>query len=189
MITGLSLVFVGLIDLCSTYSVTGVEVPSLRQIARDSVDIRTRQEPLVVRRKWKRLGDEARVAVIKRYEAGETSSALAAEYGVAKSTILGILRTNNVCRGQTAATDLRAGRGSGSAIRIRIITFASRRAIERESGDHANGNQGSGGQPSSFNWASRPVNEIDVGGLRQHYEKNPHKYRTKFRMFDTIDTN
>lgn len=42
------------------------------------------------------MTDEARHDVVTRYEAGETSTALAAEYGVAKSTILGILRANNV---------------------------------------------------------------------------------------------
>lgn len=49
-----------------------------------------------MRRKWTKLSDEARVAVVERYESGETSTALAEAYGVAKSTILGILRTNNV---------------------------------------------------------------------------------------------
>lgn len=34
--------------------------------------------------------------MIERYEAGETSTALAQAYGVAKSTILGILRANSV---------------------------------------------------------------------------------------------
>lgn len=34
--------------------------------------------------------------MIERYEAGETSTALAEAYGVAKSTILGILRANSV---------------------------------------------------------------------------------------------
>ena len=34
--------------------------------------------------------------MVARYEAGETSTALAAEYSVAKSTILGILRASNV---------------------------------------------------------------------------------------------
>jgi len=33
--------------------------------------------------------------VVSRYEAGETSTTLANDYGVAKSTILGILRANN----------------------------------------------------------------------------------------------
>ena len=36
------------------------------------------------------------MAVVERYEAGETSTALAEAYGVAKSTILGILRANSV---------------------------------------------------------------------------------------------
>jgi len=49
-----------------------------------------------VRRSWTRLSDDARRDVAARYEAGETSTALADEYGVAKSTILGILRANNV---------------------------------------------------------------------------------------------
>lgn len=49
-----------------------------------------------VRRSWIRLSDEARHDVVSRYEAGETSTALANEYRVAKSTILGILRANNV---------------------------------------------------------------------------------------------
>ncbi|WP_442921809.1 helix-turn-helix domain-containing protein [Microbacterium sp. ZOR0019] len=48
------------------------------------------------RRKWTRLSDADRAAVVTRYEAGETSTALASEYGVAKSTILGILRANAV---------------------------------------------------------------------------------------------
>lgn len=34
--------------------------------------------------------------MIERYEAGESSTTLADEYGVAKSTILGILRAANV---------------------------------------------------------------------------------------------
>lgn len=34
--------------------------------------------------------------MVERYEAGETSTALAEAYGVAKSTILGILRANSV---------------------------------------------------------------------------------------------
>lgn len=45
---------------------------------------------------WTRLSDTARADVIARYEAGETSTALAIEYGVAKSTILNLLRANNV---------------------------------------------------------------------------------------------
>ncbi|MDR6200725.1 DNA-directed RNA polymerase specialized sigma24 family protein [Microbacterium sp. SORGH_AS428] len=47
-------------------------------------------------RRWSRLSSSARAAVVVRYEAGETSTSLAAEFGVAKSTILGILRDANV---------------------------------------------------------------------------------------------
>lgn len=50
----------------------------------------------VARRKWTRLSDQARADAAARYEAGETSTALACEYKVAKSTILGILRANAV---------------------------------------------------------------------------------------------
>lgn len=45
-----------------------------------------------MRRKWTKLSDEVRAEAVARYEAGETSTALAEAYGVAKSTILGILR-------------------------------------------------------------------------------------------------
>lgn len=87
---------VGLVYLCSTNSETGVTTAALRRILRDSADVRTPGETTASRRKWTRLSDEARVAVIERYEAGETSTALAEAYGVAKSTILGILRANSV---------------------------------------------------------------------------------------------
>ncbi|MEL5990633.1 hypothetical protein ACOKGD_04845 [Microbacterium phosphatis] len=68
----------------------------MRRILRDSADVRTPGETTASRRKWTRLSDEARTAVIERYKAGETSTALAEAYGVAKSTILGILRANSV---------------------------------------------------------------------------------------------
>ncbi len=86
---------VGLIDLCSTYSTTGVSVTELRKISGSKGDDVLTREPRV-RRSWTRLSDEARRDLVARYEAGETSTVLAEEYGVAKSTILGILRTNNV---------------------------------------------------------------------------------------------
>ena len=53
------------------------------------------QEPKT-RRPWNRLSEESRAQVITRYQSGETSSVLAEEHGVAKSTILSILRANNV---------------------------------------------------------------------------------------------
>lgn len=42
------------------------------------------------------MSDADRISVAARYAAGETSTALAAEYGVAKSTILRLLRENRV---------------------------------------------------------------------------------------------
>ena len=59
-------------------------------------DAQTSREAPMPRRKWKRLNDEARAQVIARYSAGDTTTALAKEYDVAKSTIIGILRANNV---------------------------------------------------------------------------------------------
>lgn len=88
--------YVDLVYLCSTNSETGVTTTALRRILRDSADVRTLGEATATRRKWTRLSDEQRAAVIERYEAGETSTALAEAYGVAKSTILGILRANSV---------------------------------------------------------------------------------------------
>lgn len=87
---------VDLVYLYSTNSVTGVDAAALRRIRRDSADVRTPGEATATRRKWTRLSDAARATVIERYEAGETSTALAEAYGVAKSTILGILRANSV---------------------------------------------------------------------------------------------
>lgn len=87
---------VDLVYLCSTNSLAGVDAAALRRIQRDSADVRTPGEATPSRRKWTRLSDEDRAAVIERYEAGETSTALAEAYGVAKSTILGILREKSV---------------------------------------------------------------------------------------------
>ncbi|MDZ5144589.1 hypothetical protein [Microbacterium testaceum] len=47
-------------------------------------------------RRWTRLSLADRARVVERYEAGEASTSLAAELGVAKSTILAILREANV---------------------------------------------------------------------------------------------
>ncbi|TYL51156.1 hypothetical protein [Agromyces mariniharenae] len=49
-----------------------------------------------MKRSWNRLSDESRARVAQRYEAGETTTQLAKDYRVAKSTIIGILRANNV---------------------------------------------------------------------------------------------
>jgi len=44
----------------------------------------------------RRLGPEACADVLRRYAAGETAQALAAEYGVARNAILNLLRANSV---------------------------------------------------------------------------------------------
>lgn len=81
--------------LCFSYSATPVTAAGLREIL-TSGDDSVRITAPVARRPWTRLNDEARADVAARYEAGETSTALAKEYNVAKSTILGILRANSV---------------------------------------------------------------------------------------------
>ncbi|MFC7580441.1 hypothetical protein ACFQ23_02730 [Schaalia naturae] len=99
---------VALIDLCSSKYPTGLETENLRRIrgSHDSArttsadtlpdDAQTSRAVAVPRRKWKRLNDEARAQVVARYSAGETTTALAKDYDVAKSTIIGILRANNI---------------------------------------------------------------------------------------------
>lgn len=49
-----------------------------------------------MKRSWNRLSDETRAEVAVRYEAGDTTTQLAKDYGVAKSTIIGILRAKSV---------------------------------------------------------------------------------------------
>jgi hypothetical protein len=49
-------------------------------------------------RRWTRLSLADRARVVERYEAGEVSTDLAIEFGVAKTTILAILREANVVR-------------------------------------------------------------------------------------------
>ncbi|RRJ85702.1 hypothetical protein EG850_12325 [Gulosibacter macacae] len=97
---------VDLINHCSTYSVTGVDAAVLQRIRQGtaSQDTQTFQAADAPRRKWTRLNAEARAAVVERYSAGEPSTKLAAEYGVAKSTILSVLRANNVVVRRQAIT-------------------------------------------------------------------------------------
>lgn len=85
---------VGLVTLCSQNSATGVDRARLASILSEP-QVRAEPEAPPVRR-WKRLTPSERALVAKRYEAGETSIALAGEYGVAKSTILRTLREANV---------------------------------------------------------------------------------------------
>lgn len=49
-----------------------------------------------VKRSWNRLSEERRAEVAERYESGATTTQLAKDYGVAKSTIIGILREKRV---------------------------------------------------------------------------------------------
>ncbi|MEV7758945.1 helix-turn-helix domain-containing protein [Microbacterium sp. NPDC089180] len=49
-----------------------------------------------VKRGWNHLNTDQQAAVVTRYSNGETSTALAEKYGVAKSTILRILREARV---------------------------------------------------------------------------------------------
>jgi site-specific DNA-methyltransferase (adenine-specific) len=108
---------VGLIDLCSTDYPTAVETENLRLIRASLADMRatvvdtlpddaqTSRGTPAPRRKWKRLNDDARAQVIARYSAGETTTVLAKDYGVAKSTIIGILRAKNVVVHRQPMTD------------------------------------------------------------------------------------
>lgn len=54
------------------------------------------QEIRTPKRKWSRLTKQQRSDIAARYEAGEVSTAIAKEYGVAKSTILSTLRKSGV---------------------------------------------------------------------------------------------
>lgn len=47
-------------------------------------------------RRWTRLSPVDRARLAERYELGENSTHLASEYGIAKSTVLGILREHAV---------------------------------------------------------------------------------------------
>src|SRR5690606_17517456 len=58
-----------------------VRSATARNTLQDKEEIRT------PKRKWTRLHASAKADIVARYEAGETSTALAAEYGVAKSTV------------------------------------------------------------------------------------------------------
>lgn len=84
---------VGLVYLCSTNSTAPVTAVQIREILAFTKDLSG--EPRFTR-VWNRLGDETRTEVTKRYEAGETTTVLAANYGVAKSTIISILRAKRV---------------------------------------------------------------------------------------------
>lgn len=86
---------VGVVYLCSNNSATPVTPTQIREILGATGDYVRGVEPRV-KRSWNRLSNEVRTTVAERYAAGETTTALAQEYGVAKSTIISILRDRSV---------------------------------------------------------------------------------------------
>lgn len=83
--------------LLSNNSATPVTADKARQILAAA---EAGEAPPVVQtsrtRPWTRLSPDAQAEVVRRYSSGETSTALAEDFGVAKSTILRILRENSV---------------------------------------------------------------------------------------------
>lgn len=86
---------VDIVSLCSNKSTTSVTAAQLRQISDSTGGLERDLQPRV-KRTWNRLSDDQRINVASRYEAGATTTQLAKEYGVAKSTIIGILRSAQV---------------------------------------------------------------------------------------------
>lgn len=86
---------VEIVYLCSNNSATPVTPAQIREIL-DAIGDSPREFQPRVKRGWNRLSDETRAEVAIRYEAGDTTTQLAKDYGVAKSRIISILRTKNV---------------------------------------------------------------------------------------------
>ncbi|WP_082013805.1 helix-turn-helix domain-containing protein [Microbacterium hominis] len=86
---------VDIVYLCSNKSTTSVTAAQIRAISDAGGGSERTFQPRV-KRGWNRLNADQHAAVVTRYRNGETSTALAEEYGVAKSTILRILRDKNV---------------------------------------------------------------------------------------------
>lgn len=86
---------VDLLHLCSANLSNPVTAADLRDIIGTTGDSSRNPQPRA-RRPWTRLSDEAGADVAARYGAGETTTALAKAFGVAKSTIISILREYNV---------------------------------------------------------------------------------------------
>jgi hypothetical protein len=84
---------VDLIYLCSNNSATGVKRARTAVVRAESLGEPT-PDASVQTRRWSRLSKSDRAAIVGRYEAGEPSTVLAVDYGVAKSTVLSILRQN-----------------------------------------------------------------------------------------------
>lgn len=94
---------VDLIHLCSQNSTPVVVRPV---VGMHEVERRPNQpaKALYAPRRWTRLSPADRAQVVGRYEAGEMSTHLATEFGVAKTTILAILREANVVRRRQSLT-------------------------------------------------------------------------------------
>lgn len=76
---------------------------------------------------------EQHAQVVARYEAAETSTALATEYRVAKSTILGILRANNaVLRRQPLTTEQVSEAARLCESGVSLSQVAERLSIDQE---------------------------------------------------------
>ena len=86
---------VDIVYLCSSKSTTSVTVAQLREISASVGDSSREFQPRV-KRGWNRLSEDQRTEVARRYGTGDTTTQLAKDYGVAKSTIIGILREQNV---------------------------------------------------------------------------------------------
>lgn len=86
---------VDIVCLCSNKSTTAVTAAQIREISASVRDSLGECQPRV-KRGWNRLNTDQQAAVVTRYSNGETSATLAEEYGVAKSTILRILREARV---------------------------------------------------------------------------------------------
>ena len=88
---------VDIIHLCSTKSLAGATADSLRQILAAAGTFDRDASPMPAgRRSWTKLPESTKRTIAERYVAGETSVTLAAEFGVAKSTVLKLLRDRNV---------------------------------------------------------------------------------------------
>jgi len=86
---------VDIVYLCSSKSTTSVTSAEIQRISAAVGDSERKFQPRV-KRGWNRLSAEQQATLVARYSSGETSTVLADEYGVAKSTILRILRESRV---------------------------------------------------------------------------------------------
>ena len=102
---------VDIVYLCSNKSTTSVTAAQLREISASVKDFSPEFQPRV-KRGWNRLSAEDQASVVTRYGRGETSTALAEEFGVAKSTILRILRENRVVVRRQSLTPEQASEAS-----------------------------------------------------------------------------